>query len=571
MFSERPAGSGARVVGAALGLLFARGALADEVIQDPELTGKPAPEAAPGTAPAPPDVKTAPAEAPGAAAEPAPALAAPPTAPAPPATGEQTVHDPELETKAHGTAPVSAPASGSGETTFRVVLGTRFGVDTAWERASEDVFEGTTIALVEARHQKSESLFYSVGIRARHAYGFRKNGDDRYELDAVPVSGYVDGAIGGSAHLRGGYQIVSLGRFDLFSATNFLGVYDLRSGPVTMPDAAEIAQPALRLDWDASSALMIQAFYLPFFQPDILPVYGTDYALLSSVDRAADRDATARAARGQLEDWFGRSAIATASTRALSAFAPEPSLTHPQGAVRTTLHGTAGELSVTAGTALERLPTFLSWTETTATGATPRFALEHDRFYVASTDAATDAGPFQIGAEAAFLAHRTLGTTATAPATPATARPEPPHANLLHGGVRAEFTGSDELLAEVEAFAEYALNAPEGTNAGWYGFEKGRLLRGVAAGVHYVPEGLPLQFELGGVVFSGPTWVVMPRIQWEALPAFYVEAGLVVIEGPAPNLASPFLPAPGAGASSVSLGGIYDDVDQAFVGARWLL
>lgn len=518
----------------ALPLTVSRGALADEVIQDPELApSKPVPAAPPG---------------------------------------EQVIDDPELSSgKSPGVAKTAPPQTeppgnpeGKGETTFRVILHSRFGMDTQWDRAAQDILEETTIGLVEAQYRKSESLLFSVGLRARHALGMRHDGGTRHEIDAVPVSAYVDGAIGRSVHLRGGYQTIAMGRFDLFSAANFLGVYDLRSGPVTMPDAADVAQPALRLDWDPTTDFTLQAYYVPFFTPDILPVYGTNYALLERSLGALSRTSPGVVPGAQdLERLLGRagvgrSGLVTGSSQAIRALAPAPDFTTPQGAIRATERGGAGEASLTVGTALERLPAIRFLPAVAPTEA----RLEYGRFYVASLDGALDAGPFQLGAEVAIQGHRTLSTVPrNPPLPPSAAVPEPGHTSLLHLGLRAELVDQSGWLAEVEVFGQYALSPPDDPAMQWFMMEQGRYLRGVAAGVHFAPEDAPLRLELGGVVFSGPTLVLMPRAQYAVATGFFLEAGAVFVEGPVPGASSPM----------VSLGGIFDDVDQVFVGARWVL
>lgn len=477
-----------------------------------------------------------------------------------PKPSEEVIADPELTGGKGGeTVTTPTPRPSQGETTFRVVLQSRAGVDTAWDRAAEDILEGTTIAVVEAQHRKSESLLFSVGLRARHAYGMRHDGSTRYELDAVPVSAFVDTAVGDSVHARIGYQTISMGRFDLWNASNFLTVVDLRSGPVTMPDALDIAQPALRVDWDPTSSFTLQAFYVPFFQPNLLPVYGTDYSVLDrSLGAISASNPGLLPSSQELERVLGgagvtRSGLVAGSTRTLGALAPAPDFTTPQGALRGTFRGTGVESSVTVGTALERIPAVYF-----RPGGTPR--LEHGRFYVASVDAALDAGPFQLGAEVAFTGHRTLATTSTSAPAPANFFPQPDHANLVHGGLRAELLESSGFVAAVEVFAEYATNTPSDRATQWYTMESGRYWRGVAAGMQYAPENTGLRLELGGLVFSGPTLALMPRAQYQIGTGWFLEAGAAVIEGPAPSTQSPM----------VSLGGIFDDVDQAFVGVRWV-
>jgi hypothetical protein len=403
----------------------------------------------------------------------------------------------------------------------------------------------------------------------------RKGGATYTELDVVPLSAFADVTPAEGYHVRAGYQTITMGRFDLFSATNFLAVYDIRSGPVTMPDAAAVGQPALRFDFDKISGFSVQAFYLPFFVPDLVTVYGTDYAMLASYDRWADASPPASGAT-PLPPWATRSTLVALSTNGLRAFAPAPNLTTPQGAIRANLNGSAGELAATVGTALERLPTI---------GIDPNAApldsliVHHDRFGVASIDAATDVGPVQFGFEGAYHIHRTLagagfvtvppttmgGTPTTAPALPYVG-----HSDLVQLGLRAEVVAGD-LAAEVEMFGIAALSKPKDPTYQWLTLEKGRYFRGIAGGVHYELEASRLRFELGGGYLTGPTYLVMPRIEWEAVKTLYLELGAVFIGGRTPNWTAP-AGAPNAfwGNANLSLGGLYSDADQVFTGVRWV-
>ncbi|HEX3597827.1 MAG TPA: hypothetical protein VHU80_22115, partial [Polyangiaceae bacterium] len=335
------------------------------------------------------------------------------------AYADQIIEDPELAAVPHEKLVAPPPANGPRDTTWRATFHTRWGVDTDWTRASQDVFQGTTIASLEAEQRTSDTLLLSAGLRARHGFAMHRDGAARYELDVAPLSLFADVTPGAGYHVRAGYQIITMGRFDLFSATNFLATYDLRSGPVTMQEASAVATPALRFDFDKVRGFTLQAFYIPFFVPDIVALYGSDYALLSPLDRAhlpSDIDQF----RSALENGLGRSGLTNTGTSALQAFAPAADLRSGQGAIRATVYGSAGELSATAGTALEPLPSpHLSpafaalvpgstQAQIDAALADHPIQLDHPRYWIASVDGALDAGPVQLGFEFAYMLHRTL-------------------------------------------------------------------------------------------------------------------------------------------------------------------
>jgi hypothetical protein len=182
----------------------------------------------------------------------------------------------------------------------------------------------------------------------------------------------------------------------------------------------------------------------------------------------------------------------------------------------------------------------------------PFFRVIHPRYSVVSIDGATDIGPVQIGVEAAHLQNRTLYSGRLGEF------PEPGSSDMAHLGLRAEFAESD-FAASLEGFGVYALDEPQRPDHRWFFLENGRLFRGLSAAVRWTAGRIAL--ELLGLAASGPTYLVAPRVEWEALERFYLELGVLVVEGPEP---------PAFGEPDVSIGGVYDGVDQVFAGVRWL-
>jgi hypothetical protein len=247
------------------------------------------------------------------------------------------------------------------------------------------------------------------------------------------------------------------------------------------------------------------------------------------------------------------------------------------------MHGSSGELSATIGTALERLPTILlSQRALTVSGAdlTSETFVHHDRFGVASVDAATDVGPVQFGAEVAYMMHRTLVATGAevlpGPTTTPTAYTYVDHADLAQGGLRAELVDASGWAAVVEGMTIAALSVPSDPNFRWQtagnlrpgSTDQGRYWGGVGGGVHFAPPDTGLRFEVGGAYFNGPSYLVMPRAEWEAVKTVFLEVGAVFVGGPKPTNAA--IATGFAGMPNVSLGGLYGDVDQVFTGVRWV-
>jgi hypothetical protein len=515
---------------------------------------------------------------------------------------DQVFVDPELQDEPRPTPTATtavAPASNPTDAHARSVLHTRVARDLKADDPREEVWESTTLATLEATLRRSESLRFALGLRAR--YRFASLEDDvsdaaaeRHELDVVPTSAYADLNAAPGLHLQLGYQGVQLGRFDIFSATNVLAVNDLRDGPATLPEAGTpVGQLAALVDYDISSALSVRFIYVPFFTPHLVSLTESDYALFPAsqaeteaalAGAAGDTPGASRRLTALVRKNLSRDDRAQIASSGFDAFAPEPTLTHPQAALRVTAHGPAGEVAFTAATALEHLPSLVlsqslidyldnpSFANEGALGASPDPAtIRHGRFFVLALDGAVDVGPVALGAEAAFMKDRALYALRNLDMQEGF--PVPGAADLVQVGLRAEWVHGSEWLAVLESFAAFSLADPSDalckrprdatirSECQWMILEHGNLLRGVAALLAFSPADTGLRLELGGGVLSGPSFGLMPRIAYEVLEGFEVETGALIVGGK---------PAPAAGAPSVALGGVYGDVDNVFVGLRYL-
>ena len=493
----------------------------------------------------------------------------------------EVIEDPELaRAPTARQEPTAPPAS------FRLELHSRTAIDTAWQNAREEVIESTQIARFEAVYYRSEDLRFDVGLRARHYFARREadtaEGDaERYELDVVPLAAYADATLSDGIHLRAGYQTIWLGRFDFWSATNFLAVLDLRNGLTTMPEALEFAQPAARLDVDLSSELTLEAVYVPFFQPHLVTIAGSDYALLAFLDQTEPTSVSGSPAIVRAVE---RSQIPGVTTSGVQALDPQPSLEHPQGALRFSARPRGGEIGLTVGTALERLPAFelsaelhdvLEGPELAAFIQDPDnlgnqvalrdalvplaavekpFRVSYGRFFVYSVDGALDLSPVQLGFEAAYLQNRVFN--ASRPGR----LPIPGTSDVGHFALRAELV-EPVLVASTEAFVASAFDEPSDPARSWMLLDKGHWLRGLAAAARLTPSGIPFAFELLGLIATGKTLFLSPRVEWQASDGLYFELGAHFLEGPKPGA---------LGEPDLSIGGIYDGIDQVFVGVRWI-
>jgi hypothetical protein len=529
-------------------------------------------------------------------------------------SGAEVIADPELGGLSVDDSAMRAEPNGE----VRLELHTRLGVDTEWQDPREDVFEGQQIVLLEARVRRSEDVRFALGVRARYwyarfAHDVPDSGAAHYELDAVPTAGYVDITAADGLHLRAGYQSVRLGRFDVLNPSDILSVYDLRSGPTTLPEASEIAQPALTIDWDIGSWLGLRAIVVPFFEPHLVHLTDGDYALApvsqSEIDSqfTPPRDPTAppptieEQMRTVATQHFVRRALSRSgkvrlNDATLSAFAPEPTLTRPQAALRLLAHGPSGEIGLTAGIAREHLATpsfsraYLAYldaqsqmmggasrAEIDALLASHPIEMHYDPYAIASLDAATAVGPFQVGVELAYLFHRTLLAASTVPVAVVT----PPagaddmvdpnaaadavdfidYSDFAHAGARIEYAPDNDFLFTIETMVQRAMQPPQGSNRQYLFLADGRWVLAAAGFVSGQPWDIGLTLELGAGVLNGPSYMLAPRAQQRVAEDLWVEAGAYFVGGTHPPRANPMLG---------SIGALYDSVDQVFVGLRWV-
>jgi hypothetical protein len=495
----------------------------------------------------------------------------------------QIIDDPELARRSNG--PVYNEAANDSSvhplnstmpafvSDARLRLRSRIGVDILHGDAREETWESTSIAIFEATVRRSEHVRFAVGMRARlQAASLSAAVPDaaapRLQLDVAPTAGYVDIKLGGSS-LQLGYQTVHLGSFDLISAVDVLSVMDVRAGPATLPEASDVAQLALRFDYDPTPSLSLRALYVPFFTPHILSVAEGDYAMA----RLTQAQVTSGIANLGLDNAVLAANLSRADRERLaetgmSVFTPEVSLAAQQAALRATLHGTAGELSFTAATALEHLPAFYFTQEAIDYLRDPRtvevverfqktirpIRVEYGRFALLALDSTIDVAPFSVGFEAAYSFHRTLYTLGSGP-YPGTL-PLPDTTDLIQAGARIEYLRGTEFASTIQAFGVYTMRTPRDPSRGWISLERDRYLLGVAAAAIWAPEGGP-HIELGVVATTGFTWIVMPRIEFALFNGLAFELGAIIIEGPPPPMnVTPH----------IALGTIYSTTDQVFAG-----
>ncbi len=531
-------------------------------------------------------------------------------------TDDELIIDPELsaiaprQQKDSGFNGIGDSCPPPGE--VKVLLRSRFATDFEWEER-EEVWEANQLFLIETNLRSSERLRFSAGVRVSHQFAaFESDTTEaestRYRFDAMPTAGYADATLTDGLHLRAGLQMIQLGPMDVFSATNFLAALDLRNGPTIMPEAAEIAQLALRVDADPLSWLSLRLYYLPFYQPHLISTTESDYAQFpaSRVEEAFLHfvgEPGLAEHTDELRRYFkkaiSRSARSDIVDRNNIMFLPDPDLTTPQGAFRTTIHGAEGEVGLTAGTAIERLPAayvppeeledirngFTRYTQLSDAelqeliyefdADAPSSVVFYNRFYVFSIDAMTDVGPFQFGLEAAYQLDRTLLSVQKdfwrkeQPYFNALlqegAWPIPGKTDLAQFTLHGEFLEGSEWIVALEGMFAYSLYVPyESDNEPdreWLSLHRGRYLVGGAAHVRWSPSNSGWTFEASSVVTNGLNYLVAPRIETRLISELYAEVGAYLVG--TSGVSGSFID------QEIVTGHLYEGIDQVFVGLRW--
>jgi hypothetical protein len=605
----------------------ATGADGDEVIEDPELTGGGA-----GKAPAPRDfgwgeVYKKPGEEPG----PRQASGAEPDTMANTGIARievvgQTAIDMHRENGLEDF--YEARLRFAGEVDFRVTrklrlsLGTR--LDFAWY----------------APHQKDTAL-QNVPVYAPSMDGqppqtvdYKALDQDRYEVDIVPLSAYVDGDVGDAVHLRVGTQVISLGRMDGLSTTDMLAVYDFRPQAKADPAGLKLAQPAVRLDWDLSSWATLQAVYVPWFMPHLMRPNRDRYvqgALNGVAPATTAADGLGNSALGQAVDQLIEPSWQTrASEASLHFVGPAPDFAHPQAELRINFRGNSFELALLGGTALEKLPSIYytpvvqdvlltTGGDNSATLAQylgegyPVFDVEYHRYYLFGFDGSFDISPIQISFEFGFSPERHLytqgrGSSCEQKLTGATKNsscdlplpnvsapitdPVLPGANMgkgvlsnvtnrsirkgasmLQAALHAEYIKEEQLAIIAEGYLFQALERPYNQGRDWLGFREksGTYIGGLVAASYALAEG-KYRFEASCLAMMGPSFVLTPQFEVEVIEGLYLNVGAQIYEGPTPNNYDPNIRGfvPGRTATNLTMGGVFSGYDNVYLGFRWI-
>jgi len=590
-----------------------------------------------------------------------PELAVPPAAPEG-APGEEVISDPELS--ASGTSVDEAwgtkfkvdtpqevtqdeseydPLANTGMAKLEL-LG-QVGADLHHEGELEDAYETRLRFGGEIEFRRSRRLRIVVGSRLDFFWGVPSQSDnvvtcedctaaqrketpaqraldqDRFEVDVIPTAAFADMALFEGFHLRVGEQVVSLGRMDFYSPNDVLVIYDLRPQPRLDPASAKLAQPAIRIDWDITTALTLQAAYVPWFSPHLTRPNRDRY--LASVTSGKGGASLPE----QSAEYVDPSFQTKQSETNLRFVGPPPDFSTPQAAARLVFRGRTFDVALSAGTALEKVPAvyvtpFLdevfskgsdinAWSDATRDlgaflrlqpTATRLVDIEFHRYATIGGDFGFDLGPVSVGFEGGYsperhlyaatqdgkhLAQPNVSEEITNPCVGQAGCKLGPNGKLVpsnvsdrsirkgvpvwQGAVHAEWLKGDSLVLASEAFWIKATELPYDRSRDWWGFIPNTgLYAGAMGNASYLINEGQWRIEATVIAAVGPSVVFVPHVELRAREGLFVDVGAQIFEGQALGYRDATGTRNVIGAQNTNLGGMLTGYDQAFVGVRWL-
>jgi hypothetical protein len=550
----------------------------------------------------------------------------------PPKDGDEVIVDPELgepddgwggiytkETVTPGPIveeePAYDPLANTGIAMVEIVG--QIQADTRHEGGLEDAYETRLRLDSEVEFRRSRRLRLSIGVRtdlfwalpARDdpdlnvpategmpGYHQRALDQDRFELDILPLSAYLDVTVADGVHLRLGEQVVTMARMDFYSPIDMLAVHDLRGQPKLEASTPKLAQPAIRLDWDIGAWATLQLFYVPWFMPH-LPRSNRDRYVADVLGTSEDSLPTV------LDTLVEPSFQTKAPEEMLRFIGPPPDFRTPQVAARLNIRGPGRELAISGGTALEKMPSIYTtplaedfafsrkgW-EIPVSEAITRgdglIDIVYHRYWQFGLDGSFDLGPLTLGFEFTYSPSRHLYYAAR-PEGEALPQPnvtEPirdavrdEQGNLVspsnvtdpsirkgvptvQGALHLEWLRGTRFGLIMEAFWWNALELPFDKDRDWWAYipGTGAFIGGLVGMVYRIDDGR-WTINMAALTCPGPSLILMPQVELRATDELYLNIGASFYEGPAPTR---------HGGQDLNFGGLYSGYDQVFVGFRY--
>lgn len=510
---------------------------------------------------------------------------------------EEDAHDPQANT---GIARIEADG--------------QFATDLKHDGKLEDAYESRMRLDGEIDFRRSRRLRLSVGMRLDFLWALPAAGDadltirndmgevvtrqtpfdqDRFELDVIPLSGYVDTTLGNGFHLRVGMQPVSTATVDAYSPNDILAAQDLRPQPMASPGSSKLAQPAVRVDWDLSSWATLQAIYVPWFMPH-LQRPTRDRAVGEILGSAGARSAP------DIDAVVPPSYQTKLGESAMRFVGPAPDFKTPQAQLRLSLRGSGMQIAANGGVAHEKMPSVYMTPklerliqqgrgqDSENLGAVlqeieskrPVFDVAYHRFYQLGLDGSFDIAPVTVGFELAYSPARHLWAATSdrshLPQPNVTAQivdwesdDQPGNVRdkkirrgvpVFQAAVHLEWLEGETFALVMEGFWINALVRPYDRTRDWLAFMPGKgAFGGGLVGMNYSLDDGRWRIGSALVAAVGPSFIFLPNVEFRARDGFYLNCGANLYQGPDPS-----------GAQSANIGGLFKHLNQVFFGFRYL-
>lgn len=517
---------------------------------------------------------------------------------------EEAIVDPELQAISGSGEEERDYLANTGVARIEVVGQQQF--DLRHEGGLEDAFESRLSLETEVDFRRSRKLRLSIGVRTDFFWGVPSPSDpaidtrdeegnithdtdalgqDRFELDILPVSGFLDVTLADGLHLRIGEQIVTMARMDFYSPIDMLAVYDLRGQAKFVSGIPKLAQPAVRMDLDLSHWTTLQLIYVPWFMPHVSRGNRDRYVarILGSSDQGLP---------AFLDELIDPSFQTKAPEQALRFIGPPPDFTNPQVEARLALRGSGKELAFSGGTALEKVPMIYT-TPAVADAAfgnpaaaalalaqgIPLLDVQYHRYYQVGVDGNFDLGPLTLNVEFAYSPSRQLythvpsGMALPQPNTTDTIVNGTPEDGgnvrdksirkgvpLVQGALHIEYFRDLTFAIVMEGFWINAMELPYDGDRDWWGFipGTGAFVGGMVGLMYGIKEGL-VTFSVTALAAPGPSVVGAGQIEFRINDELFLNVGVQAFEGPAP------IPYGGR----VNVGGLFSGNDHVSLGFRY--
>ena len=446
--------------------------------------------------------------------------------------------------------------------------------DTVFDGDSEHVFRTANRLSLSLESPLSDTLSLKMSGRIGWWSWFEQDGDKRYQLVPELRDSYLYWRVPQVFDLSVGMQTFSWGVSNVFSVQDILNPTDLTDGLSASLETPKLPVFSFSLyralaDWGG-----LQLVWIPFFQMDRIPVFGSDYSVLD--ESISSSSATFSTVLSQLES-LPSPMIEDLQPLLTGSDRPEASLANSSVSSRMTATFGGVDMGISYHYGWDRTPVFqlderLALLEPLlASGASLEeaglalfepdnedaklfveqllggeiplsalFASRYRRMHLVAVDLAWGVGDFLLRIESAFMPRKVVYTQDMSALSPG--------AVLTTAGL--EYSYGTTWMIGVEAHHQHLLDLPENTSLFMSAQDEVRVALTTAL---RLLEYDALEIQMGvlyGVAMKD--WMIFPSLTYRFNDAYGMTLGAKIFEG-----------------ETGSLGSLYDRNDEVYVLSRW--